>query len=604
MDARSYFPRIPAALEKLQPRDHICLIYESPEEQSASVLPFLRMGLERREKCICLGGPALGQALSEHLRSAGMEPADMIRSGALTLASAKAVYMPDGRFDSARMLAFVADAAAQARAEGFSGLRGSDDMAWSLDGSVGVDRLLAYEAGLNAVCRESGITMLCQYDRRRFSPVLLTAVAQAHALGISGGKVFSIPRLLADETAAAAPRDTEFHRFAHALWDRCPDRPAPPDDLRHILDGMCTGVALVSPDRQVLHSNKQMRDWFPDLGRGSSPICYQSCNIPPRDEVCPYCPCELSKLDGLPHEAIVDFPAGDGVRSFRILASPIRNGSGAITAFVKSMEEITARRAEESASRETEEELRQAQKMEAAGKLAGGVAHDFNNLLTVIKGYAALLADNVDENPQNQTDVAEIIRAADSAAALTHQLLAFSCKQVLRPEVLDLNKAVRSMAMMLRRLIGEDVKLELSLDPALGQVLMDPVQTRQIILNLAANARDAMPEGGVLRIATDNSTLPAESGQRPRGLAPGRYVVLTISDSGAGMSADILARAFEPFFSTKERNRGTGLGLSTVYGIVKQSHGEIVMRSAPGAGTEVAIFMPFAPEASPPAAMM
>jgi len=228
--------------------------------------------------------------------------------------------------------------------------------------------------------------------------------------------------------------------------------------------------------------------------------------------------------------------------------------------------------------RRLEEELRHAQKMEAVGRLAGGVAHDFNNVLTAITGYSDLLLSELGPSQQAQRDdIEQIMQAARRAARLTQQLLAFSRKQVLQPEVIDLNAAVAEMAPMLRRLIGEDVLLATDLAPDLGLIEVDPGQIQQVIMNLAVNARDAMPRGGSLHIAT----APADD-----------RVALIVSDTGHGMDAETRRRAFEPFYTTKERGKGTGLGLATVYGIITQSGGEIDLDSAPGRGTTFTIRLP------------
>jgi PAS domain S-box-containing protein len=265
--------------------------------------------------------------------------------------------------------------------------------------------------------------------------------------------------------------------------------------------------------------------------------------------------------------------------------TPLVDDSGRVLGVASLVQDVTERVA-------LEERLRQSQKMEAVGRLAGGVAHDFNNLLTVILGYSQILAEGLPAGSRLADSTAQIKSAADKASGITRQLLAFSRKQVLSPRVINLNDIMLNLDSLLRRLIGEDIEVLTVPDKGLGSVRADPGQIEQVIMNLALNARDAMPRGGKLTLETSNAQLDESYARRHQPAEPGRYVMLAVSDTGHGMSAETQARIFEPFYTTKEVGKGTGLGLSMVYGIVKQSGGYIWVYSEPDRGTTFKIYLP------------
>lgn len=273
-------------------------------------------------------------------------------------------------------------------------------------------------------------------------------------------------------------------------------------------------------------------------------------------------------------------------------AAPIRDRKGRLRAGLLVFRDVSGRR-------HLEEQLSHAQKMDAVGRLAGGVAGDFNNVLTVITGYSELLRAELPASSALRPFADEIMWAAERAAALTRQLLTFSRGPAAQPRLLDLNAVLNGMGPMLRRLLGENTELIVLPGPALGRVKADAAQLEQVIVNLATNARDAMPEGGKLVIETANVDLEDPASSKKVDVKPGAYVMLAVSDTGVGMDAETRSRLFEPFFTTKQQSKGSGLGLSTVYGIVKQSEGQVSVYSQPGCGTIFEIYLPRSSEAVP-----
>ena len=297
---------------------------------------------------------------------------------------------------------------------------------------------------------------------------------------------------------------------------------------------------------------------------------------------------EQLKTLGVAPPGETEFLLADGARVSALVGIARLDDASSIAISV----DLTAQKRAEAALHRSEEQLRQSQKMEAVGNLAGGVAHDFNNLLSVILSLTEMLTEELEPSAPMRADLEDIRAAGVRAADLTRQLLAFSRRQILKPQIVDLNAIVVGMETMLRRIIGEDVELTAVGQPSIGRIEADPGQLEQVILNLAVNARDAMRDGGKLTIETANLTLDEEEARAHVDVSPGKYVVLAVRDTGIGMDRATLARIFEPFFTTKEQGKGTGLGLSTVFGIVKLSNGHIWVSSEVERGTTFKVLFP------------
>jgi len=360
--------------------------------------------------------------------------------------------------------------------------------------------------------------------------------------------------------------------------------------LNSILDGMGDGVIVIGRDGRTLLINKAAARVLGvpvrDVPAANWPEAYGLYLADGSALV----PLEMNPLqrasDGEPLvqlELRVKNAAVPGA-TVAITATPLRDPAGEVTGVIALLRDVTEQR-------NLEQQLAQSQKMEAIGKLAGGVAHDFNNLLTVIVGCSELALEDFDSVEARRANVVEVLAAARNASLLTQQLLAFSRRQVVQPKALQLNDIVSNMNSVLRRLIGAEIELTAVLGRDLHQVLADQSQLEQVVLNLVVNARDAMPDGGVVRLETDEE-LVSEARAAEIGVKPGRFVSLTVVDTGTGMSEETRLRIFEPFFTTKDASKGTGLGLSTVYGIVRQSGGHIQVDSAPGQGTEFRVLLP------------
>jgi len=368
-------------------------------------------------------------------------------------------------------------------------------------------------------------------------------------------------------------------------------------NFRLLAEALPQLVWITLPDGWHLYFNQRWVD-YTGLSRAESEGHGWSGPIHPEDRPRVEAAWTLATGTGSEYSVEARLRKADGsYRWWLVRGLPARDDRGRIEKWFGTCTDIHELKEAAARLQQTEAQLRQAQKMEAVGRLAGGIAHDFNNLLSVILSYTGMAVDELPPDDPLRTDLGEVIRAGERAAGLTRQLLAFSRQQVLAPQVVDLGAIVEGMKKLLERLLGEDVELVLERGESLVPIHADPGQLEQIILNLAVNARDAMPHGGRLSIETVNVQLDAEDPE----VEPGQYVLLAVSDTGSGMGPAVLEKIFEPFFTTKEPGQGTGLGLATVFGIVKQSQGHIRVFSEPGAGTTFKVYLPGTQRAREPA---
>jgi PAS domain S-box-containing protein len=583
-------------VDDLRMGDHACFIYTGEQEYQAVLAPFVRAGFEQRQRVLYIHDMRSPESVRAMLREAGVDVDHAEFREQIVFVSAKQMYARGAGYSFERVLDQMHAMTAMALADGWSALRVTSEMTWLLRQTQGPDRLLAQEGRIGGFFRTSAALGMSQFDRGKFPPEALLDVLLAHPVAVLGTEaVHNFYHTPQAEISGGWRSEATLAKWLSNLKERKRAAESLREALqlhREVLDNVGSGIIVIDRDGRVVQCNpfverilgihgldmqgRRLGEFFSDLG--STGIETTLARV----------------LDGetvLSPDMNLRRPGSTNPLSIIATFAPYRNPDGLIIGAIAAISDITSRKEMEAALRSSEEQLRETQKLEAVGRLAGGVAHDMNNALNAIIAFADLAVQGAGDNEELRNDIGEIRMAADRAASITRRLLAFSRRQVLQPQIIEVNAIVTSVEDMLRRLIGDDIALSLRLAPDAGWVKSDPAQIEQVIINLALNARDAMPEGGQLIIETEVLRLDVEQPGEFDTIAPGDYAVLRVFDSGCGMSPEILAHAFEPFFTTKDLARGSGLGLPVVYGIVKQSGGQIRVRSELGRGTRVEIYL-------------
>ena len=551
---------------------HLCQFYETREDLVDILVPYFKAGLENNEFCMWITSePLKVEDAKAALKKVVKNLDNFIKKGQIEILDYSQWYTKSGRFEAERVLQGWVVKEEQAVKRGFDGLRLTGNTFWleKKDWRAFAD----YEVTVNGIIGQHRMLAICTYslDKCGASEVIDVVSNHEYALIKRGGKWEIIESAKRKRAGEALQRSESKYK---TLVENLPQKIFLKDrDLIYIsCNEYYANDLRIAPDDIA---GKTDYDFYPkELAEKYRADDKQIMESGRTGEI---------------EERYIEDGRDVWVHTVKTL---VMDGNGSVIGILGIFWGITERKRAEEEMRVLEEQFRQSQRMEAIGQLAGGIAHDFNNILTIIKGYSQLSLSELKKNDPLRENIEEIQKASERAANLTHQLLAFSRRQVMEMRTLDLNTLLRDLYRMLRQVIGEDIELVTLLAEDLGRVKADTGQIEQVIMNLSVNAKDAMLKGGKLTIETANVELDGKYALKHIAVKPGHYVMLSMSDTGCGMTPEVKDRVFEPFFTTKEKGKGTGLGLSTVYGIVKQSCGNIWVYSEPGKGTTFKIYLP------------
>jgi PAS domain S-box-containing protein len=594
-----------SALERFGPHDHLCSIYENQQDHFAVAVPFIRIGLERHEKCLYITDAESLEAVRAAMLAGGIDVASALDSGALTLATKDQTYMRLGRFDPDWMFSYWRDAAEQARREGYDSLRATGETEWVVRGGPGLERWMEYECRLTHAMAESNAFALCQYNRNLFPPALILDVIRTHPVVIYRLTVcrnfYFVPpeEFLGEDPAANEVErlltnvrererlDDELHRAHAELEQRISERT---QELREHEEWLrlaqhAAGLGITDWNAGTglaRHSDELFRIYglSPADGTFTFEQWIESVHADDRAAVRESFAAALEEHRCWEGEFRIVRPDST-IRWIAAKATIFFGEDGAAVRVITTQMDVTERR-------RAEEAHFNAQKLNSIGLLAGGVAHDFNNILTGILGNASMLLEDSSAGPDGRAPdsrVQAVIDAAQKAAELTRQLLAYAGKGQFVVEELDLSEVVRDMSGLLRSAVPKSIALQMDLAGRLPAVTADACQMQQILMNLVTNAAEAIGDqkAGTIVVTTGAGVPAPDSSGAETGMAGGEYVYVQVSDTGCGMDDATKAQIFDPFFSTKFTGRG--LGLAAVSGIVRAHGGGISVASAPGAGS-------------------